>query len=145
MAMDLTWSKAFFSASTEPMSGLDAPLRTAMPIADRGSYTAPRRNISSRMNFKASAVFYQIGIEPVRIAACRCHFEGVSTPVLSWADVQAAKAASDRKRDRDDLRKAKHVRKRNSAANRARACSPYREFMEITDAGRCRHSCPGAA
>ncbi len=79
-------------------------------------------------DFTAPEVFYQIGIEPVRIdvmtsvpglefeSAWKQHvdvdFEGVSAPVLSWADVQAAKVASDRKRHRHDLRKAKHVRKR---------------------------------
>jgi len=66
-------------------------------------------------------VFFQIGVEPVRVDIMTSvpglefldswnrkvvvDFGGESAPVLCWQDVQAGKRASDRKRDRRDLKK----------------------------------------
>ena len=85
-------------------------------------FGAPTVGVSSS-DFVEPEVFFQIGVEPVRIdvmtsvpglqfpeawsGRVTVDFEGVPAGVLSWSDVQCAKAASDRKRDRADLRKAR--------------------------------------
>jgi hypothetical protein len=67
-------------------------------------------------------VFLQIGVEPVRVdiltsvpgldfvsawgRKVTVAFGGVPAPVLSWADVQTAKAAASRKQDQKDLKTA---------------------------------------
>ena len=73
-------------------------------------------------DFTEPEVFFQIGVEPVRVdiltsvpgleftaawtRRVTIDFGGVTAGVLSWADVQAAKTASGRKRDRTELRTA---------------------------------------
>lgn len=71
--------------------------------------------------FTEPEVFFQIGVNPVRIDIMTSvpgleflhswnrkvvvDFGGESAPVLCWQDVQAAKRASARPRDRKDLKK----------------------------------------
>jgi hypothetical protein len=85
-------------------------------------FGAPTNDVSVS-DFIEPEVFFQIGVEPVRIdlmtsvsglqfaeawkARVVVDFDGVAAAVLSWDDVRRAKIASDRKRDRADLRKAR--------------------------------------
>ena len=84
-------------------------------------FGVPTTDVSAA-DFVEPEVFFQIGVEPVRVDLMTSvpalefepawsnrmtvDWEGVSSAVLSWKDVQRAKVASDRKRDRADLRKA---------------------------------------
>ena len=82
----------------------------------------------SAADFLEPEVFFQIGVDPVRVDIMTSapdldfvqawgnrmpvDFEGVPSSVLSRADVKQAKMASDRRRDRADMRKAGRRKKK---------------------------------
>jgi hypothetical protein len=106
---------------SEPTPDNAASLFTAL-----ARFGVPLANISAS-DFVEPEVFFQIGVEPVRVdvmtsvpglqfpdawnGRVTVDFEGIPAGVLSWDDVKRAKVASDRKRDRADLRKASRRRK----------------------------------
>jgi hypothetical protein len=83
------------------------------------AFGAPTEDIQPS-DFTEPEVFFQIGVEPVRVDIMTSvlglkfghswnrkvvvDFGGESAPVLCWEDVQAAKKASNRRRDPKDLK-----------------------------------------
>ena len=84
----------------EPVQANAEALMTAL-----GDFGAPTGQVSVA-EFIEPKVFFQIGVDPVRI-----DFGGESAPVLCREDVNQAKRAADRPRDRKDLRRSAHHRK----------------------------------
>lgn len=90
-------------------------------------FGAPTHDVQPS-NFIEPDVFFQIGVEPVRVDIMTSvpgldfngswdrkvvvDFGGASAPVLCWEDVQKSKQAVDRPRDRKELKKQARRRKK---------------------------------